>query len=112
MNILIAGIISVIMLLVGGAGYYRHNQNVYRDHMMHELITLEQTPFGRLAIIRTEEQFEALLTFCPLNVYENYIVGVNDNFTAQRVRQIIESHYTDDLYISTLFRHFIRGNHG
>jgi hypothetical protein len=63
MNILILGIVGVIMLLLGGAGYHRHNQNVYRERMIDELYNLEKTKDGQAQIIRTEEHLNALLNF-------------------------------------------------
>jgi hypothetical protein len=115
MNILIAVIVTVIMLLLGGAGYHRHNQNVYRDRMWDELDNLERTKDGQAQIIRTEEHLNALLNLKP-NQIRYHKIELGTDLTEERVHEIAKRFYREDpagadgWYVSQFMQQIIREN--
>jgi hypothetical protein len=113
MNILIAGIISVIMLLFGGAGYYNyHHRNQpepetpltynrdpefnqeYEDALNH-IARLPQTHRnGRYyRVIRTEEELMPILEYA-LRSLPTCVLYVSPTLTEERILSLFQDNLT------------------
>jgi hypothetical protein len=107
MNIVIAGLVGGLILLVGGPGYYKHfiAPEMYRKQMLRQLAKLDQTE-SWLYIIRTEEQLNAVLNFKRRGL-RNYAIALDTTLTEQRVVQILQEHDYDDSEITDVRSKFI-----
>jgi hypothetical protein len=123
MNILIAGIVLSIMLLLGGAKYYNHyrnEQHLYEERMSQDaaqrwvdeankrdliLDNLDKTECGRYGIIRTEEHLNTLLK-CSLTRFSYYRIATD--LTEQRVREIVQSVFIEADTVSNVMQNLYR----
>jgi hypothetical protein len=120
MNIIIAGLVSVIMLLVGGTKYYDHyirpareqerNQEQYRQGQTF-LRTLdhgsEDDDGAFTYAIKTEEELTNLVTLCPRYLGQCQIY-LSRNLEEERARQILREHGYKHREINVIANDFIR----
>jgi hypothetical protein len=116
MNILIAGIVGVIMLLVGGTKYYTHyirperelereqEQTEDRKHQfyteLHELDVLDLSR-GNVRIIESESQLQDVLDLFP-NLLPSLAIAIP---SIPGISQILQSHNYTDAQIREIIEH-------